>query len=307
MKESNAEQTTSEEMPANTESIFDDSQPMTYQDVDQDEDPTQGSQTIVTNYDDDDAGQRADGDNLPDSVKAYRELQSKADRDAQALKQLREEQEAYKAQLDDFNVYKPVIRYLEENPQIIDQLATMGKEPVQQKQVAKVEEELTAPQRPSDYDKFAAYNDPDSESFKYREQMDEYRLRKIESVEANIELKRKEYEDMINQKEQETRQRLAEQELHRVLARDFQMSEQERRDFVEFSRNPSPSLDVLVDVFRSVNPKTVQEPKAEQPPAKNFKSIVNAPGSSDPTAQIDEHQTFTSGLATKKRNLFDTV
>lgn len=303
MEESNAEQVAPEETAGNTEGIFDDTQPMTYEDVNQDEDPTQGSQSVITDYDDDSPKEPSD-DNLPDSVKAYRELQSKADRDAQALKKAKEEQEAYKAQLDELNVYKPVIRYLEENPQVIDQLATIGKEPTQQEQVTKVEPELKEPERPSTYDKFAAYNDPDSESFKYREQMDDYRVRKMEMVEANIERKRQEYEETIARKEAETRQRLAEQELHRVLARDFQMSESERKDFIEFSNNPSPSLDVLVNVFRTVNPKETAK-QSEGEPKKDFKSIVNAPGSTDPTSEKNDDQMFTAGLASKRRNLFD--
>lgn len=300
---SNAGQEPLEETPANTKGIFDDNQPMTYNEVPDDQvDPINHNMAI--NYLDDKPAVEPE-QTLSKSEKAYRELQSKADKDAQALKELQEEQRKYQAQLDDFNAYKPIIRYLEENPQVIDQLANMGKEPTPDKQVAPVEEELIAPTRPSDYDKFAAYNDPESASFKFREQMDEYKLAKMERMEANIDKKTRELEERAVQKEQEFTRRQAEVELNKALARDFQMGEQERRDFIEFSSNPNPSLDVLVNVFRSQRPPAVKDESKEE--KQEFKSIVGAPSSKDPNDDLSEEQQFTRNLATRRRNLFETV
>ena len=98
----------------------------------------------------------------------YEYWQSKHDRTAGELSQTQKELEYYKSTLG------PVADLVRQNPNIVDNLrqSPSNEQPAQEQNSLKPP---SRPEKPHSYSEVDAYNDPDSESFKYRLANDKYR------------------------------------------------------------------------------------------------------------------------------------
>tara|TARA_Y100001970_G_scaffold121957_1_gene151195 strand:- start:5181 stop:6080 length:900 start_codon:yes stop_codon:yes gene_type:complete len=98
----------------------------------------------------------------------YEYWQSKHDRTAGELSQTQKELEYYKSTLG------PVADLVRQNPNIVDTLrqSPSNEQPAQEQNSLKPP---SRPDKPHSYSEVDAYNDPDSESFKYRLANDKYR------------------------------------------------------------------------------------------------------------------------------------
>ena len=313
-KGSNADNRSPEEVSTTdvVNDIFDDNQPMTYNNPEDDYLP--GEVDVITSFDKDGDNQPSDDDDSadeetlspsdPKAVESYRKKQSEADKSQAELVKLRKELETQKSMVEEYLFHKPVIDFLVENPDRIGQLVKMENQPPQAKPV---EEELVAPQKPKDYDKFAAYNDPESESFKYREAVDDYRFKQMERMLEQADQKVKAYEERFRTDVEQRQQREQMLELHKALARDFQMGEAERVEFIKFSNDPEPELADLVSLFRTKNKIQVPDkPSVPPPKGQEFRSVAGASGTSEEKA--DENAQFVRSLrGGRTRNLFETL
>ncbi|MBU46214.1 MAG: hypothetical protein CMD28_02185 [Flavobacteriales bacterium] len=98
----------------------------------------------------------------------YEYWQSKHDKTQGELNQMSQEFEQYK------NMMGPVANAIQQNPQILqnlEQQSPSNEPPAQQNSL----QAPNRPEKPHSYNEVDAYNDPDSDSFKYRLSVDKYR------------------------------------------------------------------------------------------------------------------------------------
>lgn len=98
----------------------------------------------------------------------YEYWQSKHDKTQGELNQISQEFEQYK------NMMGPVANAIQQNPQILqnlEQQSPSNEPPAQQNSL----QAPNRPEKPHSYNEVDAYNDPDSDSFKYRLSVDKYR------------------------------------------------------------------------------------------------------------------------------------
>ena len=96
--------------------------------------------------------------------------QSQADKAKGELDTIRQELNYYKDTL------APVEQMIRSNPQVLDNLESSTSNGKAQGQVQETSlKEPTAPDRPHSYNEVDAYNDPESDSFKYRMAKEQYR------------------------------------------------------------------------------------------------------------------------------------
>lgn len=192
--------------------------------------------------------------------------------------------------------YMPVIRLLEEKPELIDvlQKAIAPQEPA-------IPEKPAKPVKPADYNVSDAINDPDSNSYKYREAIESYQEQIVNYYDTLNDMKLKQQEQLEQQarmayeqqKQAQTQQRMM-VELSTSLGRDFNMSPQEQAAFIKDMSDPS-SINIanLVSLWRSKQQQGNREMyrKPNQPIPPVFGGAGNQPMNAD--------QAFANMLRTK--------
>lgn len=160
--------------------------------------------------------------------------------------------------------YMPVVRYIQENPNILETIEqSLGQKPQQDAGPQRPQ----PPQKPAEYNAVEAYNDPESTSFKYREANEQYR-EELANYLLNMEQKRQEEYTRAQEERQFIEQR--NQQLRQVatsLTTQYGLSNDDALEFIRLYDDPkSVTLDRLVQLYRfekgqaqpQANPKVQQ-------------------------------------------------
>ena len=193
---------------------------------------------------------------------------------------------------------------IERNPQILDKIESLSNgQPAEPQQNSL--QKPTRPQKPITYSEVDAYNDPDSESFKFRVAKDQYQddmLTYYENVEeARTHQMR---EDQHRQMEQ-----MQMQSAYSHAQQSWGFDANEARDFVSWAQNPQNiTLDALGRLYRLAKAPTQQEAQVQnrmqqmqeqEQRLKAPQTTTVQPGTSAPT--LTDEQSFSASLLANKR------
>jgi hypothetical protein len=210
----------------------------------------------------------------------------------------------YKAlqdELESYRTYVPIARYLQANPQALnilhEQLSNTAKEP----EVPKLERPQR-PVKPSNYD--ALDDNPESESYKYRQAMEEYPVRLAEYTETIYNEKQQKIEEMLQQQEAERQQTEQLKSIYGEVTSKHGLNAQEAQEFLKFIKDPnSVTTDSLVQLFKL---KKAPDKSAAQTQKKinEFQKRTERTASPLPAgvqpgqsaSQYDENDQFSLGL-----------
>jgi len=191
--------------------------------------------------------------------KRFAYWQSQAMREANKSKQLEN-------QINMVNPYMPIIRYIQENPNVLDIIEnSLGGEQPQQEQGI---QRPLPPQKPEYYNKSEAFNDPESESFKYREANETYREQLAEYLLNKEQLREEEYK-RTQQERMYVEQR--NQQIGSVITKlttQYGFNQSDASEFVQMFDDPKAvTFENLIQLYRfnkgqttphQVNPKVQQ-------------------------------------------------
>lgn len=174
--------------------------------------------------------------------------------------------------------YVPVIKLLNERPELIDTLINQVKP--QEQVVEQAPQRPDKPQKPSDYNPIDAYSEPESPSYKYREAMENYQdaladyITKIEEKRTarETELQKREQEYLAQQQQVERAKQVF-GEVGQVLTTQYRMSNQDAEAFIRDMSSPdSLSLDNLVALWKigKTKQQVSARPANNQPPPPIF-------------------------------------
>jgi hypothetical protein len=158
----------------------------------------------------------------------------------------------YKSELDALKSQEPVLKYLAENPdkasQVYDVLLDKGSsQQVQSDRPQRPER----PQKPANYNHEDAIADPTSDSFKYKQSLDEFQMKLVE------------YQDELalyqEKKQHEEQQRMAQtQQQQKALQSAIQeavyvhgLDSKEAQDFISWAQNPNYDMGTLIQVYKA--------------------------------------------------------
>lgn len=256
------------------------------------------------------ANNSQDGKKKLSPEEAYRKLQSEKDKIASELQRL-------KSQYDEVDPYIPVVKYIQENPQLIDVLESQLSGKAQVQPEVKAEEPKVVkperPQKPKNYSRYEAEENPESESAKYEQSLLDYQEQLI-AYNENI---ANEYRARI-EREQQEREQLAKQReaingtINQLMSQ-HQFSQQEAVDFVKEMTNPRPTLDELVALYRIKKaPKQVTnevskeelKQKAEQLKAKQQPLPAGTGGYNQPQGDLSKSFSQSLGRSHSKVDIF---
>lgn len=173
-----------------------------------------------------------------------------------------------------------------------------------------------APEKPGAYNGADAYTDPDSESFRYQRQMEQYQQERLEFIEKREQLKDEYNELRIKKVEEPAQEAVRSQQVSRQekalfdhLQNNFKLSQDEAADFVRtFSDPKSMALENLVSFYKfrkgMASPST-PKPKQDGKPNRRPSTVAAPPpiksGSGSPgTDSPDDHDSFSKGLLSAK-------
>lgn len=196
------------------------------------------------------------------------------------------------------NQYQPIVEYLSANPNIVEMIDN---------QLNQGTRKPEAPQRPNTYDAVDAVTNPSSESFKYRQMLDEYRDNMgqyLETKYAAIEERETQDRAAYEQRQQENNQR---REIHSYLTQKHGMQEPEVIDFVNMmSSEESTSPENLVKYYKFLKGQNAL-PQQEQP-RRGFGSTLPPlgvmGGQGSPTTSDDEMFSQSFLPANKRKQSF---
>ena len=173
---------------------------------------------------------------------AYQALQSEKDK-------LAFEAQKAKQELEEYRIYSPLIKYMQENPQVIE---TLGQSLVK-KPEAKASETLQRPEKPTkpaNYSRYEANNDPDSGSAKYLDALEEYREQMEDYAVKSQEQKLSQIESEIQKDKAARQQQALLSEVNNVLVTKYGFTGELAKEFIKDMSNPEPTLDELVTLFK---------------------------------------------------------
>ena len=235
--------------------------------------------------------------------------QSKYDQKASELNKTKEEMEKYER-------VAPIAEYIEQNPDILKGVAKSlsGDSP----SVAADSEQMASPKKPTrpakpvNYDSSEAYMDPESASYKYREEVDNYRDEMIDYSEQAEQYRLRELEARENQIRQAQQQYEAQKQsdgMRDELMGKYGYTPEKAQQFITYYSSPdSLTLDNLVrlDKMRSApsQAEVEQRQKAESMKQKQGKLNVPPPAgvvSAQSEPQVNEEDAFNLGLMQNRR------
>lgn len=250
--------------------VFDDYDPQhpLYKEPEPEPEPDEGGQASA---DEGDGGGEADDEKEPEppgddanAEQRYRYWQSRHDK-------LKKEKETELTELK---------QQIEQLSGKYDQLATGGEKPkpeatiddqIREKANALVELQKSAPkapEKPRDYDATDAYSDPQSASFIYQRQLEEYNsgqidlLRKEQAVKDDLYfLQMKKVSEPTQELVAKQKKQTQEQQTFDLLKNNYKLSDEEAVEFVRTMDDPKLTMDILVDLFRYRKGKASPPPK----------------------------------------------
>jgi len=218
--------------------------------------------------------------------------------------------------LAEYEKVAPIAEYIQENPDILKGVAKSlsGDTP----QVPSQEKSMELPQKPqrptkpTNYDATEAYMDTDSASFKYRQQLDEYRDSMIDyqdSVEQNRVQQLKAEQQKIVQERQAYEAQQAQSGMLNQLTSGYGYTPEKAQEFMQYYSSPdSITLENLVQLDRLRNAPSQQEVATQQKvqELQNAKERMKVPtptavqtGNAEP--QYSDEDLFNLGLMANKR------
>jgi len=165
----------------------------------------------------------------------------------------RQELEKVQPVASEYTRFQPVIEYLKENPDALDQIASMRtKAPASPDTI----QAPSKPVRPADYNDTDAMT-PGTNSFKYDRAVNDYRTQLTEYMYAKQELqerKQQEYSQAEKQRQIEG-QRIS--ELGNKLVAEYGFTKEQVPDFIQVMNSPaSMEMDNLVNLYKVIKHKT---------------------------------------------------
>lgn len=203
--------------------------------------------------------------------------------------------------------YLPVVRYIQENPEVLDiverdlksrtsQYAAPSAPPAPPKPPER-------PKKPEGYNRAEA-GTPDTPSWQYHQDLLEYNANFNDYM-----LQRDEYQDQVSQLQAAERARAekAQQQMMGIvgqLQRDYGMTQDEAVEFTKFYNDPRYSLHQLVQVWRLEQSRGSQTPRPAGSPMGPMPAGV-APGGSGrlPNRPVDQSQIFGNDLIDEYRKV----
>ena len=199
--------------------------------------------------------------------------QSQADKAKGELGQIRQELDYYK------NSLAPVEQMIRNNPQVLDQLEQTPSNgqpqayPNQGLQETSLKEP-SAPERPHSYNEVDAYNDPESESFKYRLAKEGYRDDYLGYLQKKDQVREKEMKEQMEAQMQQQQTHMMQTQAHSHAVNSYGWDTNKASDFVQWAQNPDNlTMDNLAKLFElrtNTNPVVQQRTQEMQNQAERL-------------------------------------
>lgn len=180
----------------------------------------------------------------------------------------------------------PLLKYINENPELAQKVYSTVQEHLKtpergSSQYAQQEqstpERPQKPEKPSNYDPADAVTDPQSDSYKYRLQLEDYQERLVEYNEKLVEHQRQSQTMTRKQQEAEAQRQQQARELYQEAMYRYNMDSKRAAEFVQWTFKPDYTVEDLVAVFNArsrMQGKTAK--KAEEVVRKN-KEVSSPP------------------------------
>ena len=179
--------------------------------------------------------------------------QSKNDRTQSELNNIQEQFNAYRQQMD------PLAARLQQNPEVLQNLqqSLSNGQPAQQNSL----QTPVRPDKPHSYNEVDAYNDPESDSFKYRLKNDRYRDDMIDHY-GKVD----EYRQAEQVRTQEVqKERMAEGQAYNHAVTTLGWTPQKTTEAIKWLQNPANvSYDALFKVYDMMNAPNKQAVQTQQ-------------------------------------------
>ena len=174
--------------------------------------------------------------------------QSQADKAKGELGQIRKELDYYK------NSLAPVEQMIRNNPQVLDQLEQTPSNGQPQAYPNGLQEtslkEPSAPERPHSYNEVDAYNDPDSDSFKYRLAKEQYRDEYLGYLQQKDQVREKEMQAQYEQQMAQQQNHMMRTQAHSHAVNSYGWDANKASEFVDWAQNPDNlTMDNLAKLF----------------------------------------------------------
>ena len=192
--------------------------------------------------------------------------QSQADKAKGEINTIRQELDYYKTSL------APVEQMIRDNPQVLDQLQQSPSNGQAQGHPQGLQEpslkEPSAPDRPHSYNEVDAYNDPESDSFKYRLAKEEYRDNYLGFLQKKDQVREEEMQKAYQQQMHQQQNQMVQRQAMSHAVNNFGWDQQKAAEFVSWSQQPDNlTLDNLAKLFElrtNTNPVVQQKTQEMQ-------------------------------------------
>ena len=190
--------------------------------------------------------------------------QSQADKAKGELSTIRQELDYYK------NSLAPVEQMIRSNPDVLDRLEQSPSSEQSQAYPNGLQQtslkEPTAPDRPHSYNEVDAYNDPESDSFKYRLAKEEYRDNYLGFLQQKDQAREQEMQAQYQAQMQQQQNQMLQTQAHSHAVNSYGWDANKANDFVQWAQNPDNlTMDNLAKLFelRTSTDPVVQQRKQE--------------------------------------------
>ena len=228
----------------------------------------------------------------------YEYWQSKHDRTAGELSQTQKELEYYKSTLG------PVADLVRQNPNIVDTLrqSPSNEQPAQEQNSLKPP---SRPDKPHSYSEVDAYNDPDSDSFKYRLANDKYRDDMIDYY-GKVDNYRQEQQAMAYEAQ---RDQMAQSQARNYAMQSLGWDANKVTSAIQWLQNPSNvSFETLFKVYEMAHAPSKEQVQSQQRVAdyQNREERMKVPqsttvASGTSQAPMNDEQLFNQSMLSWKK------
>jgi hypothetical protein len=221
--------------------------------------------------------------------------QSQADKAKGELSTIRQELDYYKGSL------APVEQMIRNNPEVLNRLEQTPSNGQPQGYPQGLQEtsvkEPKAPDRPHSYNEVDAYNDPESDSFKYRLAKDDYRDNYLGYLQEKDQVRDQEMQQRYNAQMQQQQNHMMQTQAHSHAVNSYGWDATKATDFVSWAQNPDNlTMDNLAKLFElrtSADPVVQQRTREMQNQAERLSVPKTATVQSGKTDQPrNEEQLF---------------
>ena len=180
----------------------------------------------------------------------------------------------------ELNALRQELEYYRSNPNPAEQSSVSNGQPQAYPQQGLQEPSLkepTAPERPHSYNEVDAYNDPQSESFKYRVAKESYRDKYLDFLKEKDQVREQEIQKQYQAQMQQQQTQMIQQQAMSHAVNNFGWEQSKAMEFVRWSQNPENlTLDNLAKLFElRTNPNPVVKQRTEE--MQNQANRLNVP------------------------------